>query len=93
MSSNTKNVVAITLIGVGKVCGLCGIMLGYTNHRNVAALLLLIYGLLILTSVLLCISSLINNLKIEKSDKDVIRRLHEEGVLKHYLLEVCQNAN
>lgn len=93
MSVSTNNIIAITLIGIAKVCGLFGVLLGYTNFRELAALLLFLCGLFLIVSISLCVYNLKNTSKIENSDKEVLRRLQSEGTLKQYLSDICQNAN
>ena len=90
-SETQQNTLAFVLVLLSKVFGIVGLIVG-AFHRVAGGTLLLLDGLFIIASVVLCVRLGKKQAKAAEDDRKVVARLVREGTLKQYLRDVEAEA-
>jgi hypothetical protein len=86
--NNINNNLAWYSLGLAKVSGISGLVLGYTAHRTFGGILLTLAFVLIGITISLCLRA---NKKLEiqeDSDKLILKRMMENGTLRQALKDL-----
>lgn len=90
-SETQQNTLAFVLVLLSKVFGIVGLIVG-AIHRVAGGTLLLLDGLFIVASVVICIRLGRKQAKAAADDRMIVARLVREGTLKQYLRDVEAEA-
>ena len=90
-SETQHNTLAFVLVLLSKVFGIVGLLVG-AIHRVAGGTLLLVDGLFIISSVIICVRLGKKQAKAADDDRQIVARLVREGTLKQYLRDVEAEA-
>lgn len=82
-----RNYFALTLLIVGKLLGIGGLVLG-SSSRVLGGLLLGLDGIFIVAAVVLCVRTMSARTQEERGHKAILRQMMKEGTLKQYLRDL-----
>lgn len=86
--TSTKNKIAIALLILAKFSGLTAVGLGFAGFRTLGAALLILDGLLILSTVILALVGMQEQNKKDQENSNLLSKMLEDGSIYHQLKEI-----